>query len=88
MHLKTTFEQQRHEHQAELQAKHAKQPSSYTDRAYHEFVKEMLPLETSGSSRERFLRVVQKWKSQTRDGQSAAMADEAMARAADNQCVM
>ena len=88
LHLKATFEQRRHEHQSQLQAKKVKQSNSYDDRAYHKFVKEMLPLETSGSSRERFLRVVQKWKSQTRDGQSAAMADEAMAGAADNQFVM
>ena len=79
---------QRHEHQAELQAKKAKQPSSYTDRIYHKFMKEMLPLETSGSSRERFHNVVQKWKLKMRAGQSAAMADEAMAGAADNQFVM
>ena len=88
LRLQAAFEQRRHEHQSQLQAKKVKQSNSYTDRAYHKFVKEMLPLETSGSSRERFVRVAQKWKSQMRDGQSAAMADEAMVRAADDQCVM
>ena len=88
LRLKAAFEQQRHEHQAELQAKKAKQPSSYTDRAYHKFVKEMLPLETEGSARDRFRKVVQKWKSQTASGPSAAVAEEAMVRAADNKSVM
>ena len=68
---------------AESQAKKTKKSNSYADRPYHKFMQEMLPLETrtSGSSRERFLSVVQKWKAQRRE-------DEAMARAADNQSVM
>ena len=74
------------------QGKKTQKSNSYADRTYHKFVQEMLPLETSGSSRERFLRVVQKWqwikRLEMREGQSAAMADEAMARAADNQFVM
>ena len=81
LRLKVAFEQRRHEHQAEMQAKKTKQSISYEARAYDKFMKEMLPLETSGSSRERFLSVVQKWKAQRRE-------DEAMARAADNRSVM
>ena len=76
LHRKPAFEQRRETHQAELHVKKATQSKSYTDRAYHKFVKEMLPLETDGSSRDRFLRVVQKWKSRTTQEQSAAMAVE------------
>ena len=88
LHLKATFEQRRHEHQSQLQAKKVKQSNSYTDRAYHKFVKEMLLLETEGSARDRFRNVVQKWKSQTTSGPRAAVAEEAMVRAADNKSVM
>ena len=81
-HLKADFEQRRSAHQSGVQAKKATKSNSYADRAYHKFVKEMLPLETEGSGRDRFQRVVQKWKSQR------TSADEAMERAADNKSVM
>ena len=64
LRLKVAFEQRRQEHQAEIQVKKTKESISYEARAYHKFMKEMLPLETSGSSRERFLSVVHKWKAQ------------------------
>ena len=67
------FEQRRSAHQSGAQAKKAAKSNSYADRAYHKFMKEMLPLETDGSARERFQRVVQKWNSQKTSGQSAAM---------------
>ena len=63
-HLKADFEQRRSAHQSEVQVKKATQPNSYAYRAYHKFLKEMLPLETEGSARDRFSRVVQTWKSQ------------------------
>lgn len=92
LHLKAAFEEQRGAHLSELKEKKATK-SNYTDRAYHKFVKEMLPLETGGSARDRFRRVAQKWKSQ-QAGQSAAMADETKrqgmdeSRVADNKSVM
>ena len=73
-------------HQFSKQAKKNTKSKPYADRAYHKFVKEMLPLETEGSTRDRFRKVVQKWKSQTTSGPSAA--EEAMVRAADNKSVM
>ena len=82
LHLKAAFEEQRGAHLSELKEKKATR-SNYSDRAYHKFVKEMLPLETDGSARDRFRRVAEKWKSQ-QAGQSAAMADEATAKVADN----
>ena len=82
LHLKADVEQRRSAHQSEVQAKKATQSNSYADRAYHKFVKEMLPLETEGSGRDRFQRVVQKWKSQR------TSADEAMERADGNKYVM
>ena len=81
-HLKADFEQRRSAHQSGAQAKKATKSNSYADRAYHKFVKEMLPLETEGSGRDRFQRVVQKWKSQR------TSADEAMERAADDKSAM
>ena len=81
-HLKADFEQRRNAHQSEVHVKKATKSDSYADRAYHKFVKEMLPLETKGSARDRFRRVVQKWKSQR------TSADEAMERAADKKSVM
>ena len=92
LHLKAAFEERRRAHETELQQKKATMSKSYTDRAYHKFVKEMLVEEKEGSSRERFQRVVQKWKSQTTTGQShsksSVQGDEAMERAADNRAVM
>ena len=82
LHLKRDVEQRCSAHQSEVHAKKATKSNSYADRAYHKFVKEMLPLETEGSARDRFRRVVQKWKSQR------TSADEAMERAADNKSVM
>ena len=92
LHRRAAFEEQRGAHLSELKEKKATK-SNYTDRAYHKFVKEMLPLETGGSARDRFRRVAQKWKSQ-QAGQSAAMADETKrqgmdeSRVADNKSVM
>ena len=42
------------------------------DHAYQKFVKEMLPLETGGSARDRFRRVAEKWKSHMTSGEDAA----------------
>ena len=81
-YLKADVEQRRNAHQSGAQTKKATKSNSYADRAYHKFVKEMLPLETEGSTRDRFRRVVQKWTSQR------TSADEAMERAADNKSVM
>ena len=88
MHGRADFEKRRDAHQSSLQAKKDTKSKPYADRAYHKFVKEMLPLETEGSTRDRFRKVVQKWKSQTTSGPSAAVAEEAMVRAADNKSVM
>ena len=88
VHKRADFEKRRDAHQSNLQAKKTTKSDSYADRAYHKFVKETIPLETEGSARDRFRKVVQKWKSQTTSGQSAAVADEAMVRAADNKSVM
>ena len=65
-----------------MQAKKDTKSKPYADRAYHKFVKEMLPLETEGSACDRFRRVVQKWKSQR------TSADEAMERVADHKSVI
>ena len=86
VHARADFEKLRAAHQFSLQAKKNTKSKPYADRAYHKFVKEMLPLETEGSTRDRFRKVVQKWKSQTTSGPSAA--EEAMVRAADNKSVM
>ena len=58
------FEKRLHAHQSELQEKKATKSNSYTDRAYHKFMQEMLPLETDGATCERFQRMAQKWKSE------------------------
>ena len=88
VHMRADFEKRRDAHQSSLQAKKDTKSKHYADRAYHKFVKEMLPLETEGSARDRFRKVVQKWKSQTTSGPSAAVAEETMVRAADNKSVM
>ena len=85
-HARADFEKLREAHQSSLQAKKDTKSKPYADRAYHKFVKKMLPLETEGSTRDRFRKVAEKWKSQTTSGPSAA--EEAMARAADNKSVM
>ena len=77
------FEKRRRAYQAELQKKKDTKSESYAEnRAYHKFMKEMIPLETKGSAQDRFQSVAQKWKSQS------TLADEAMERAADNKSVM
>ena len=88
VHARADFEKRRDAHQSSLQAKKDTKSKPYADRAYHKFVKEMLPLETEGSPNARFRKVVQKWKSQTTSGPRAAVAEEAMVRAADNKSVM
>lgn len=80
-HLKAAFEEKRKSHQAHLQEKQSEKAKPMKDHAYQKFVKEMLPLETIGSARDRFRRVAEKWKSQTTSGEDAAalMAAENMA---------
>ena len=85
LHRRAAFEKQRAAHLAELNEKKATK-SNYKPSAYHKFVKEMLPLETGGSSRDRFRRVAQKWRSQ-QAGQSAAMADETKRQGMDESRV-
>ena len=46
--LKADVEQRRSAHQSEVQAEKATQSDSYAYRAYHKFVKEMLPLGDRG----------------------------------------
>jgi len=76
-HLKAAFEDKRMSHEAHLQEK----GKLMKDHAYKKFVKEMLPLETIGSARDRLRCVAEKWKSQTTSGEDAAalMAAENMA---------
>ena len=82
-HLQAAFEEQRNAHQAQLLEKKSTKPKPIKDRDYQKFMKDMLPLETSGSARDRFRSVAQRWKSQKTSGQDAA---EAMA--AENMSVM
>ena len=86
VHARADFEKRRDAHQWSLQAKKDRpkkvDTKPYADRAYHKFVKEMLPLETEGSTRDRFRKVVQKWKSQM------TSVDEAIERVAGNTSVM
>jgi hypothetical protein len=82
-HLMATFEEKRNAHQAELQEKKSMKSKPIKDRNYQQFMKRMLPLETSGSTRDRFRSGVQKWKSQTTSGQDAAIA-----MSAENMAVM
>ena len=48
VHARADFEKRREAHQSSLQAKKDTKSKPYADRAYHKFVKEMLPLETDG----------------------------------------
>ena len=83
MHRVTDFEKRRRAYQAELQKKEDTKSESYAEnRAYHKFMKEMIPLETKGPAHDRFQSAAQKWKSQR------TSVDEAMERAADNKSVM
>ena len=81
--LMSGVEKRRRSYQAELQKEKDTTSKSYAEnRAYHKFMKKRIPLETEGPTRDRFRRVVQKWKSQR------TSADEAMERVADNKSVM
>ena len=83
LRLMADFEKRRRAYQAELQKKKDTKSESYAEnRAYHKFMKEMIPLETKGSAQDRFQSAAQKWKSQR------TSVDEAMERAADNKSVM
>ena len=80
--LLAEFEKRRRAYQAELHKKNDTKSESYAEnRAYHKFMKKMIPMETEGSARDRFRRVVQKWTSQR------ASADEVMERVADHASV-
>ena len=77
------FEKRRRAYHSELQHEKDTKPESYAEnRAYHKFMKEMIPLETKGSAQDRFQSAAQKWKSQR------TSVDEAMERAANNKSVM
>ena len=81
--LTADFEKRRRAYQAELQKKKDTKSESYAEnRAYHKFMKEMIPLETKGSAQDRFQSAAQQWASQR------TSVDEAMERAADNKSVM
>ena len=83
LRLMADFEKRRRAYQAELQKKKDTKSESYAEnRAYHKFMKEMIPLETKGSAQDRFQSAAQKWKSQR------TSVDEAMERVADNKSVM
>ena len=82
-HLMADVEKRRRAYQAELQKKKDTKSESYAEnRAYHKFMKEMIPLETKGSAQDRFQSAAQKWESQR------TSVDEAMEKAADNKAVM
>ena len=82
-HLVAEFEKRRRAHQAEFQTKQDTQSKSYAEnRAYHKFMKEMIPLETKGSAQDRFQSAAPEWESHM------TSVDEAMERAADNKSVM
>ena len=82
-HLQDEFQRQRDAHQTELAVKKHAKSQLVQDRAYQQFMKKMLPLETEGSGRDRFRRVAEKWKSQTPSAQDAASV-----MAAENAAVM
>ena len=67
--MKAAVEEKGKSHRAHLQEN---QSETANHHAYQKFVKDMLPLETGGSARDRFRRVAEQWKSQTTYGQDAA----------------
>ena len=87
LHLKAVFEEMRDAHQVEMHEKKSETSTPIKDRAYQQFLKEMMPLETGASSRDRFRSVAQKWKSQMTSGQDAA-TDAAAVMAAENRAVV
>ena len=70
--MKGAFEEKRKSHRAHLQEKQSETAMPMKDHVYQKSVKEMLPLETGGSARDRFRRVAEKWKSLTTSGEDAA----------------
>ena len=80
--MKAVLEEKRKSHRARLQEKQ-NETNPMKDHAYHKFAKEMLPLETGGSARDRCRRVAEKWKSQMTAGEDATALI-----AADNIAVM
>ena len=83
LHLKAAFDEKHVAHQVHLQEKVSQKSQGIKDRAYHKFMKEMLPLQTGTSPQDRFRSVAQKWKDQVTSGQ-----DSAASMAAENRAVV